>query len=525
MKRKMRRCATAASVTLAVAIAASTGGIGAAASASAASPKAASVPNGGTLDVLEVGVQWPGLDSGTDPQDAADSSFLNAIYGQLFELAQGNKVVPSEASGYKFSDDFKTVTITLKHGLKFSNGDPMTAADVAWSINRALNPKNANIGAANFPVQGQVTASGPYTVVAHLSRPDSAFIDAFIDEAPNWTVDQKALDSMGATNYAQEPIGAGPFAVVSNKASTELVLKKNPNYWAKGEPHLNSLTFTAVGTDQSAVSALESGEDQLAELVSTIPLLKTLPSQGLVVTRPPSTFTEFVALNEQKAPFNNIKAREAVAYATDAAALSSKLYYGAYPTVQDQSAPGQEFYQQKNKYYPSYDLAKAKALVKQLGGLSVSLSTTTNTSYWTTEVEALSAMWEAAGIKVTIQDNTLQQMLAITFNHSWEAIDSNWGGNLDPSITDPQFFASDQSFSGVKDPVLDQLFNESASTSSASARAKIFTQINNRENQQVDAVWLYSKPFFDVSSKSLIANGGLGGNLDVIRWEDLAVKS
>ncbi|MBO0747292.1 MAG: ABC transporter substrate-binding protein, partial [Acidimicrobiaceae bacterium] len=415
----------------------------------------------------------------------------------------------------------------LRHGLKFSNGDPFTAADVAWSINRALDPKNGNIGAANFPVKGKVTASGPYTVVAHLSRPDSAFIDAFINEAPNWTVDQKALTTMGATAYAQKPIGAGPFEVVSNKASTQLVLKKNPNFWGapKGLPHLNGITFTSVGADQSAVSAMESGQAQLAELVSTIPLLKTLPSRGLVVTRPPSTMTNFVSLNEQRAPFNDIRARQAVAYATNAKALSEKLYFGAYPTVQDQSAPGQQFYQQKDKFYPNYNLAKAKALVKQLGGLTVNLSTTTNTSYWTTEVEALSTMWEAAGIKVNIQDNTLQQMLQITFNHTWQAIDSNWGGNIDPSITDPQFFGSTEPFSGVKDPVLDRLFDQSASTDSKSARAKIFKQINDRENKMVHAVFLYSKPFFDVSTKSLLTNGGLGGKLNVIRWEDLALKA
>ncbi|MBO0700624.1 MAG: ABC transporter substrate-binding protein, partial [Zavarzinella sp.] len=487
-------------------------------------PAAGGVPNGGTLHVLTVGTQWPGLDSATDTQDTADANFLNAIYGQLFELAPGNKVVPDEATGYKFSNNFQTVTINLRHGLKFSNGDPLTAADVAWSINRVLDPKNANIGAVNFPTKGPVTASGPYTIVANLSRPDSAFIHAFINEAPNWTVDQKALESMGATAYAQHPIGSGPFEVVSNKASSQLVLKKNPNYWAKGLPRLDGLTFTAVGTDQSAASALQSGGDQLALAISTIPLLKKLPSQGLTVTKAPSTITDFVALNEQNAPFKDIRARQAVAYATDAPALASKLYLGEYPIVQAQTAPGQEFYKQRNKYFPAYNLAKAKALVQQLGGLSVNLSTTTNTAYWTTEVEALSTMWEAAGIKVNIQDNTLQQMLQITFNHTWQAIDSNWGNNIDPSINDPQFFRTGGPFSGVSDPTLDKLFNESSATASPAARAKIFQQINNRENQQFDAVWLYSKRAFAVSTKQLVPGGGLGNNLGIIRWEYLGLK-
>ncbi|MCL2395325.1 MAG: ABC transporter substrate-binding protein [Acidimicrobiaceae bacterium] len=524
MSSRVKRLGRTTSLTLVAVMVAATGGLSGAGTAGAAVP--AAVPNGGMLNVLDVGTQWPNIDVAADTQDAADSDFMNAIYGQLFELAPGNKVVPDEATGYHFSNNYQTVTINIRHGLKFSNGDPFTAANVAWSINRDLEPQWGNIGDANFPLQGPVVASGPYTITANMKHPDSAIIDAFIGEAPNWTADQKALTSMGEKAYEQKPIGAGPFEVVSNAASSKLVLKKNPNYWgaSKGLPHLSGITFTAVGADQSAASALEQGTDQMAQLISTIPLLQSLPSKGLRVTQPPSTFTQFIALNEGNAPFDNIKAREAVAYATDAAALTKNLYHGAFPIVEDMSGPGQEFYQQKDKYFPAYDLAKAKALVQQLGGLSVNLSTTTNTAYWTTEVEALSTMWEAAGIKVNQQDNTLQQMLAITFNHTWQAIDSNWG-NLDPSISDPEFFESNGPFSGVKDPTLDKLFAESASTASKSARAKIFKEINNREDQNVDAVWLYSKPFFDVSTKALIPNGGLGNNLGTVRWEDLALKN
>jgi peptide/nickel transport system substrate-binding protein len=519
MRNRIARYVGVASVAVTVALVATTTG-------AIASPRATgAVSSTGTLHVLEVGVQWPGLDAATDTQDAADASFLNSIYGQLFELAAGNKVIDDEASGYTFSDNFQTVTIVLRKGLVFSNGDPFTAADVAWSINRDLEPKYGNIGDVNFPIKGQVTSSGTSDVVFHLTRPDSAFIDAFIDEAPNWTVDEKALNSAGESTYTQHPVGAGPFEVVSNSASSSLVLQKNPKYWDPGVPHLAGLDFTAIGSDQSAAAALESGEDQVAEMMATIPLLKQLPSQGLIVSTPPSTFTEFITLNEAKAPFNNIKAREAVEYATDTSALLKNLYYGAYPEVQDESAPGQQFYQQNNPNFRGYDLAKAKALVQQLGGLTVNLTTTTNTSYWINEVQAIATMWEAAGIKVNIQDYTLQQMLNITFSGTWQAIDSNWGGNINPSITDPQFFESTAAFSGVHDKSLDALFNQSASTASTTARAKIFTEINNLENQQADAVWMYSKAFFVVSSKSVVDNGGLGNDISVIRWENLGLSS
>jgi peptide/nickel transport system substrate-binding protein len=495
-------------------------------STTSAAPKSSAVPTGGTMHVLLIGTQWPGLDAATDTQDAADADLMNAIYGELFELAPGQKVTPDEASGYRFSDNFQTVTITLRKGLVFSNGDPVTAADVAWSINRDLLPKYGNIGDVNFPVKGNVTSSGRYEVIAHLTRPDSAFVDAFLGEAPNWTVDESALNSMGENDYTQMPIGAGPFKIVSNAASAEIVLKANPKYWNVGYPKLTGLTFTAVGSDESAASALEAGTDQIAELISTIPLLKSLPSQGLVVTTPPSTFNEFITLNEATAPFNNILAREAVEYATNTPALLTSLYYGAYLPAENQSAPGQEFYQQKNPYYRGYNLIEARKLVSEIpGGITVNLSTTTNTAYWINEVQAIATMWEAAGINVHVQDNSLQQMLGITFDGSWQAIDSNWGGNINPSITMPQFFESSAVFSGVHDPSLDTLFNESAETSSASTRAKIFSEINNLENQQADAVFMYSKTFFDVSTKNVVDNGGLGNNLGAIRWEYLALDS
>ena len=123
------------------------------------------------MHVLLIATQWPGLDAATDTQDAADADLMNAIYGQLFELAPGQKVIPDEASGNRFSDNFQTVTITLRKGLVFSNGDPVTASDVAWSINRDLLPKYGNIGDVNFPIKGNVTSSGRYEVIAHLTRP------------------------------------------------------------------------------------------------------------------------------------------------------------------------------------------------------------------------------------------------------------------------------------------------------------------------------------------------------------------
>jgi peptide/nickel transport system substrate-binding protein len=506
-------------------------GIMAATSGASAASTAQKVKSGGALNVVAVTSQWPGLDPATDTQDAADVAYLTAIFGDLIELQPGGTILPDETSGWAFSNHNATLTLTIRKGVKFSDGNPLTAQVVAWSINRDLEPQFGNIGDVNFPLTSQGAYAVGNKVVMNTLQADTGLAYAFVNEAPNYTVDETALNSMGETAYAQNPIGAGPFKVVSNSASASLVVAKNPGYWEKGHPLLSSVTWTNVGTDQSAISALQTGEDELATGVTTIPLINQAPTEGITVTKLPQTVDEFIAMNTTHAPFNNILAREAVEYATNSAALVSGLYPGAgYKLIQSETAPGQRDYVKSNKYYLGYNLQKAQALVQQLaasspgGKFTVDLSTTTNNAFWINEVQAIATMWGDAGINVVIQDYSLQQMLGITFSGAWQAIDENWGPSVDPTINDGQFFKGGAAFSGVNDPTLNGLLNQSAGFNDPTKLSQIYGEIANLMNQQVYAVWMYAKNAFDLSTKQLVPNNGLAHTLLVVQWENLALK-
>jgi peptide/nickel transport system substrate-binding protein len=483
--------------------------------------------SGGTLQVEVVSSQWPGLDSATDTQDTADAAYLNAIYGQLFEMTANNVVIPDQATSWKLTNHNSTLVFTLRKGLVFSNGDAFTAADVAWSINRDTTPSFGNIGLSNLPLTSAGCSGSGLTVTCPLKEPDVAIVPAFINEAWNWTVDQTALNSMGEAAYAQNPVGAGPFKIASNEASAQLNLVKNPKYWEKGHPLLAGIDFTNVSSDQSALDALQSGEGQLAMGVTTIPLLNSVGKQGLVVTKLPAMVTEFVLFNTIHGPFSNILAREAASYATNSKALDAGLYENAYKTVQSQTAPGQLFYTQTNKYYDSYNLAKAKKLVAEIpGGLSVDLCTTLNDAFFINEVQAIATMWEAAGIKVTIQDYSLQQMLGITFSGAWQAIDENWGVGTDPGINDSEFFANLSAgtvFSGNNNAALQGDLNKGLAIASPAARAKIYAQIANVENQQHLADFLYAKNSYMVATKTLKDTGDFTPNQFNIFFENMSL--
>ena len=513
---------TAALVTLVTLMVA--GGAASFASASTLQP----AKSGGTLQVEAVASQWPGLDSATDTQDTADAAYLNQIYGQLFEMTPNNVVIPDQATTWKLTNHNSTLTFKLRKGLVFSNGDPMTAAVVAWSINRDTTPSFGNIGLSNLPLTSAGCSGSGLTVTCPLKEPDVTIVEAFINEAWNWTVDQTALNSMGEAAYAQNPIGAGPFKIVSNAASAQLDLVKNTKYWEKGHPILAGIDFTSVSSDQSAVDALQSGEAQLATNVTTIPLLNSASKQGLVVHKLPALTSDFILFNTIHGPFSNILAREAATYATNAKALVVGLFEGAYKTIEAQTAPGVLFYSQKNKYYRGYNLAKAKALVAQIpGGLSVDLCTTNNTPFYINTVQALATMWGAAGIKVSIQDYSLQQMLGITFSGAWQAIDETWGTGTDPGINDSEFFANLSAgtvFSGNNNAALQGDLNKGLAIANPAARSKIYTEIATVENQNDLADFLFGVNDYMVTTKSLNTTNDFTANQFNIFFENMSLS-
>lgn len=492
------------------------------ATAAVASPRPGSAGHApsGSLEVTLTAGEWPNLDPALNTQAAADATLMDAVYGGLFEFVpngKNTKVIPDQATGYKFSNDGMTFTITLRNGLKFSNGDPMDAAAVAASISRDLLPANACICGPSFAAVSSVKASGTNKVVMTLSRPFPALIYAFDATAPNWTADLGAMAKTTPAAFGQKPVGAGPFVVVSNQASSTLKLQANPDYWQPGHPLVQNLTFLSVSSDTNALNAISAGQAQVATAVTTVPLvLQAKKNSQFSVLLSPALNYNFVEMNSQAPPFNNKLAREAIAYATNPNELVKALYHDLYKVVESPTAPGETIYVPKVPGYRTFNLERAKALVKQLGGLSVTLGALTNSSYWTQEQTALATQWERAGIKVNIQVNTLADYLVGLKTGHWQALDTQWG-TVDPALGLPTHFSSKAPLSGTKDPAIDTLMDQAAAAPRYSTRVKLYTQLSERLASNADDVFLYSRPIVTVTSKGLKGASAATNSF----WEDV----
>jgi peptide/nickel transport system substrate-binding protein len=248
---------------------------------------------------------------------------------------------------------------------------------------------------------------------------------------------------MGQKTFTITPVGAGPFEAVSDTLSSELVLKKNPHYWQKGLPYLDSLTFKDTSTDETALEALQANGAQAYKDMTSPQLVSEFQPTSEETASPYD-----VQMNTKTAPFNDKLAREALYYAVNPSVLVDKLFGGVSKPVEGFTAPGGLFYDPTVPGYRTYNLAKAKAIVKQLGGLSFGLiggETATSEKL----AEGLQTMWEEAGMKVA-------QMFR---------------------------FLSTSPFSGVHDPKLDALLNQATEVPEPQ-RGAVYQQASDYESQQ-----------------------------------------
>src|ERR1700761_7796268 len=513
---------TATIAAMAVVVAAcssgSSGTGGSGAGSTSGNTTAQTPQSGGTLNYLVSGLlsEW---DLGLDPATggAAPSTYEDAIFGQLFRLTPSGGIQPVLATGYTVTDGGTVLTISLRSGVKFTDGTPFNAAAVAWNIKRDLATPSTASPLGSWPAlvkSGGITTPNNLTVVLHFSSPYAPLITTLIGSNVNHIASPTAVAKEGAKEFQLKPVGAGPFEVASNIVDHQLTLKRNPGYWQAGRPYLNELEFTTVSDDQTAYESLQSGAGQAAQVTTPTIVEQARGDSSLTTLVTKGSTPTLVKLNTSAPPFNNKLAREAIYYATDARALDQHLLDSMFPTAESFLGPGDLFYQPTVSGYPGYDLAKAKQIVSSLGGLSISLFGP-NDPLSTETLQALEQMWEQAGIKVTVHPYSLVGQIQ-AFSKSWQAaLQSN--GAYDPGISDglPFRFLSTAEFSGVHDQALDTMMAQANAQLNATQRATDYANIAQYISSQAYAPFLVAVAPVSITA-SAVHGPGLTTNIPII---------
>lgn len=322
------------------------------------------------------------------------------LYSRLLQPnATGTGLLPDLATSWNIAADGLTYTFHLR-AAKFSNGSPVTASDVVFSIDRSRKFAGG-WGFLLTPVKA-ITAANSRTVVITLSSKHAPLLADLAMYA--YSIVPAGLVQSQGKAFFQHPVGSGPFYVTSYSPDSEVDLARNPYFYGT-KPAISKIRYLIVPNDNTRVLMLESKK---ADVIENPP--GNLTSQidktpGLHVNLFPSTRVDFIQLDEHYGPFKNLAVRQALNYAIDRNAIVKLAYQG-------DAIPGASFMPYKMQYFDSsispypYDPAKAKQLLAQAGyphGFKTFLITVSGDVAGQAEAVVLKSELAQVGITVSIQ--------------------------------------------------------------------------------------------------------------------------
>jgi oligopeptide transport system substrate-binding protein len=309
-------------------------------------------------------------------------SVIKSIFDGLMDYKPGTtELVPDLAESYTISDDGQTYTFKLRDGIKFHNGRALKAADIKYSIERAVNPVTTSPGGGFFgsikgydemvgdkkaPELSGISAPDDKTVVITLTRPDATFLHIMAINFA-FVVPKEEVEKYGA-DFGKHPVGTGAFKFVDWVAGQKLELERNADYYKKGVPYLDKLSFEFGQDPTVAVLRLKKGEiDIVGDGVPPAQFNEVMsdPTTKDLIVAADQLQTVYVTMNVKVPPLDNLKVRQAINMTINKDRIVRIINNRAAPSNQvlPRGMPG---YDKDYAGYP-YDPAAAKKLLAEAG--------------------------------------------------------------------------------------------------------------------------------------------------------------
>jgi peptide/nickel transport system substrate-binding protein len=292
--------------------------------------------------------------------------FLYAMHDALVKSMPGQAMAPSLAESWTVSPDNLTYEFVLRKGVKFHNGDPLTAEDVKFSYERYR-------GAGSGPFKARTAAVeivDPHRVRFRFKQPWPDFMTFYgtPSTGAGWIVPKKYVEKVGDDGFKRAPVGAGPYKFVSFNPGLELVMEAFDGYWRK-TPNVKRLVFRSILEEETRLVALKRGEVDIAYSIrgTLAEELQRSPGLTLKPNYPPGTF--WLVFPEQwtdpKSPWADRRVRLAANHAVDWAAINKAETLG-FSKITGSIIPSSfAFYWQPPTH--AFDVARAKKLLAEAG--------------------------------------------------------------------------------------------------------------------------------------------------------------
>jgi len=413
------------------------------------------------------------------------------VYEGLFRLTDTGKIENLLATDYQVSDDGLTYTFTLREGVKFHSGAPLTSADVKYSIEKVTAEDSQSARKSNFSVVSAVDASDPTSLVVTLSSKSISFI---------YNLSYIWIMNAAATDRKTTEDGTGPYSLDTWKRGSTLSLNRVADYWgtkaANGRVVFHYFTDAtalnnALLTNQVDVVTSEQSPDSLAQFDNT---------EAYTINDGQSTTKLLLAFNDRVAPFDNVLVRKAVTSAIDNKKLLSSIW-GDYGTLTGSMVPPTDPWYEDLTAVTPYDPALAARELTEAGyanGFAFTLDTP-NYDPHPVVAEFIKGELAKVNIDVTINVITADEWYTKVYQgHDFSA-------TLQEHVNDRDvvFYGNPDFYWGYDNPAVTTLIEEAEQSDTAAEQTAKLKAANEQIVSDAASDWLYLYPQIVVASTTI----------------------
>lgn len=413
---------------------------------------------------------------------------LENVFDTLVEPDENLIMKGALAERWETSPDQLTWTFALRQGVQWHDGSPFTAKDVVYTYQRLLKQKLSN--SWRLSAVTDVSAPDDRTVVIKVKSPSPNLL-ANLGSFKGLAIVQQANVQSGGINT--KPIGTGPFKLDSYTQGDSIRLTANPNYYG-GAPKLPGVTFRFISEASTALAALKSGEIQWTDVVPPQQVDALASDKSIVLGQAGSNDYWYLAANEAKAPWKDVKVRQAIAFAIDRAAITQAAKYGK-ATINQLAIPkASEFYVEYAPY--TTDVAKAKALMAEAGVKDATMQFLATNEYPETVTigQLLADQLKQIGIAVQIKTVDFSTFLDEQGKGNFDLLMMGWLGNIDPD----DFYYGQHHTDGANNyqkysnPNVDKLLEQGRTELDKAKRKDIYAQAAKTIADEGSYIYLYN---------------------------------
>ncbi|HTR86457.1 MAG TPA: ABC transporter substrate-binding protein [Reyranella sp.] len=384
---------------------------------------------------IGLGFDPDALDPTTSRTYTARNVFIT-MCDKLFDIDDKLAIVPQLALGYETSADGKTVTIKLRPGVKFHDGEPLDAAAAKYSLDRHMNMKGS-FRKPELSAVDSVEVVDPLTIKLHLKQPFSPLIAQLTDRA-GMMVSPKAAEAAG-DKFALHPVCAGPYKFVDRVQQDHITLEKFPDYWNKDQIFIDRITYQVIVDSTVRLANLRAGSLDMMEGLLATDIKSVREDKRLTLSKMIWLGWYGLLINVANGPKSDNplgkdpRVRRAFELSLDRDTINQVVYNGEFVPGNQWVNPQSPWYQAQFPY-PKRDLAKAKELLKEAGVKTpITIDYMVNNTPDTRAVaEVVQAMAGEAGFDLKIRVTEVGTALKAAEDGDYQLYENTWSGRIDP---------------------------------------------------------------------------------------------